>query len=412
MLEPARTPGELALHLLTACIVRVTTGNRRAVADLLIGTRPDWILFLTLTLEHNLAGVTAQALADGVAGTVPPPVLQQFELHARHAAQANRAALQRTAEIGTALHRAGIASMPLKGPWLALRAFGGLAARPSRDIDILVPTGCVAAALAVIDRLGYDADHRLTPAQFAAELRNNCEFIFFHRDDASAIEPHWAVTPRSLAVAVDMNSLWRRACPVKCDGCEFLTAQPEDEALLLCLHGGKEEWVRLKWRADLSAFTASHPGLDGPILRERADAQHALGYLLLGVRLLDILLGHATPLSGEAAATAAVVHHAQAIRARIHAAADSRRGCPQGHHIQQITRLRLDLHRRWADKARVVWRSLFTPRRQHYMILRLPGWLAWLYPLLKFSHDSIALPMWLLLRRPAQPEVTRPERRA
>ena len=404
--------GHIAIQLLTACISAVTTGDQQALDAAQAGPRPDAILFLTLVLEHNLAGIASRALAAAPVDMVPPVIRAQLDAHTRHAGQANLASLRRTGKIAAAMQRADVPFMPLKGPWLCLRCLDDLAARPSRDIDFLVPLDRMPTALAVLDSCGYDADHRLTPTQFAAELRNNCEFIFFHRDDASAIEPHWAMTPRSLAVTIDMPALWQRAAPISKGSFTFVTLAPEDEALLLCLHGGKEEWTRLKWLADLSAFIAAHPDLDWPTLRQRAADQHALGYLLLGIRLLEIALGQTTPLSALAAASSAAIRHADSAWQRILDAATMQRGCPRGRHIQDITRLRLDVHRRWGDKLRVVIRSLFTARRQHYLMLRLPDRLAWLYPLLKFGHDTFALPVWRQVSRLVQAGPARPDRRA
>jgi len=60
--------------------------------------------------------------------------------------------------------------------------------------------------------------------------------------------------------------------------------------------------------------------------------------------------------------------------------------------------LRLAMRERVADKLRYVWRTVTTPRVQHFRAVKLPDrWFA-AYRAVKLAHDYLALPVWRLLK--------------
>jgi len=66
--------------------------------------------------------------------------------------------------------------------------------------------------------------------------------------------------------------------------------------------------------------------------------------------------------------------------------------------IYAVTRLRLAMRERVADKLRYVWRTVTTPRVQHFRAVKLPDrWFA-AYRAVKLAHDYLALPVWRLLK--------------
>jgi hypothetical protein len=65
----------------------------------------------------------------------------------------------------------------------------------------------------------------------------------------------------------------------------MMTLAPEDDLLILAIHGGKEMWWRLNWACDIAAFNESHPKLDWIAILERARAQGCLRMVLLAMSL-------------------------------------------------------------------------------------------------------------------------------
>jgi hypothetical protein len=71
-----------------------------------------------------------------------------------------------------------------------------------------------------------------------------------------------------------------------------------------------------------------------------------------------------------------------------------------------VSRYYWEMRERPGDRVRCVWRTLTTPRFQHYRMIRLPDALFPGYVVVKVVHDYVLLPLWWLgkgrwLRRPA-----------
>ena len=386
------------LRLIAACIAEVVARQAGRCEAVLEAGDPDWILFLTLALEHNVGGIAAAALASLPAGRVPSPVVATLAAHRRHTGMRNRAALDEQRRLLDALDAEGIPGMPLKGAWLCLRAYRDLAVRPSRDIDFLVPAASVAAMLPVLQRCGYDVATGLSPWQLQATIRNDCEFMFPRQDRRFVIEPHWAFVPRNLALAIDMGGIWQRQRQVTVDGETFRTLSPEDEFIMLSVHGGKEEWARLKWPADLAAFVIASPELDWSVVAERAQETGVRRIVDLGVLLLYQAFAIRTPLLVQSIRDNTVRHFAAEVQRRMGVAAAARGvGVPAD--VYKVSRMRLRLRERRRDQLRYVVRTIMTPRRIHFTLVPLPDPLHPLYVLVKLGIDYVLLPVWLIGKR-------------
>jgi hypothetical protein len=380
------------LRLIAACVAEVAARQTGRCDAALAAGGPDWIRFLTLALQHNVAGIAAAALAPLPPDRVPAAVVASLAMHRRHIGERNRAALAEQRRLADALHTEGIPSLPLKGAWLGLRAYRDLTARPSQDLDFLVPAAAVAPMLPVLARCGYDVATGLSPRQLQATIRDDCEFMFPRQDRRFVIEPHWAYVPRNLALQVDMDAVWHRHRPVTLDGTTLRTLAPEDEFAMLCIHGGKEEWSRLKWLADLAAFVVASPGIDWAVVAAHARAIGGRRIIALGVLLLHEVLAMRTPLLKHAMLDDAVRRVATEVQRRIGVAAATRGvGVPAAVHTISGTRLRLRERRR--DQLRYVVRTIVTPRRIHFSLVPLPDALHLLYVVVKPGIDYVLHPL-------------------
>lgn len=394
-----RAAGSAELRLICACIATAAGGQEGACQAVLAAGRPDWILFLTLALEHNVGGLVAAALAALPAEQVPAFVVAALSAHGRHTARRNREALEEQHRLLCALEAAGIAGVPLKGAWLCQRAYRDLAARPSRDIDFLVPSATVLRVLPVLEACGYAVATGLSTRQLQAVVADNCEFTFLRHDGRFAIEPHWAFAPRHLALDIDMPAIWQRVQPVAAGGMIFSTLAAEDEVILLCVHGGKEEWTRLKWLADLAAFVTTASGLDWSVVAERARRQGVRRIVELGVLLLHEACAIRSPLLVAAIQDPQVRRLAQRILRRMEAAAGTRRGSGVAGDLSWVSSLRLQMREHRRDQLRYVVRSIITPNRLHFRMVRLPARLHVLYVVVKLAVDYVLWPFWLVAKR-------------
>jgi hypothetical protein len=386
------------LRLIAACIRQSILPRPDACLHVLAEGAPDWILFLTLALEHNVAGLVAAGLTCLPEGCVPPVVQAALAEHQRHCMDANRAALHELGRLVSAMDAEGIASAPLKGPWLSLRAYGHLWARPSRDLDLFIQPQSVTAALRVLDGCGYDTDARFPPRYMQAVIADDCELLCVARDGGFLVEPHWAYVPRNLALRLDLRGVWRRMQRQAADGNAFLTFCVEDELIMLCVHGGKEEWARLKWLADLGALIQATPSVDWQVLAERAGREGVGRLVNVGVLVLHRVLEIEVPLLGVARRDPAAVRITRDVLCGIQIAA-ARRGVRQPVPVHAFSSMRARLLERRVDRLRYWVRTTITPRQTHYYLVPLPVSLHSLYVVVKPCLDYALLPLWLVGRR-------------
>src|SRR4029078_3729368 len=152
----------------------------------------------------------------------------------------------------------------------AIRAYGDLGLREFGDLDFLIRDDDLETAITTLNGLGYKRKGKLTAAQFAFIHRLQGQEIIFGESNGIAVEPHTRLTSLKIALDIDDDVLWHRAQRVSLGGHTFLALAPEDDLLLLAIHGGKEMWWKLKWVCDFAAFIESHPDLDWSAVVKRA----------------------------------------------------------------------------------------------------------------------------------------------
>jgi hypothetical protein len=103
----------------------------------------------------------------------------------------------------------GVEAIPFKGPYFSEAYYGDLAARRSRDLDILVRPEEIDKAIAIIQALGYLHEQKGEPEHFHR--------IFYRINPktnvVSIIELHWHFL-RSGTSNLNMELIWNAAVPI------------------------------------------------------------------------------------------------------------------------------------------------------------------------------------------------------
>ena len=215
-----------------ACLLDVLRGRDECcVAD-----DAQWEAMLTLAEEEHVLPWAVGCLRDRCAPMTEERQsrLEQIERAAAIAAFYWSCELQRLlSEFATE----AIEVVPLKGPFLAERLYGGTALRECRDLDLLVGVADLARAEAVLVDAGY------VPA----------EPDDYHRAwtrRGATVELHYDVE-NPLAFNFGVVGALRRAHggTFQGQGCKQLA--PEDELLYLCLHAARHRYERLRLVVDL-----------------------------------------------------------------------------------------------------------------------------------------------------------------
>lgn len=272
--------GELSpeLRLLAACVQWPPSPTRTAaIADALANPSLDWARVVRAVERHRVAGFVHDGLAAAGAPSAPGHLLDAIGERASADSLRNLRFAGEGIRLVRLLRDAGIDVMVLKGSSLMILAYGDLAIRQSRDLDLLVPVGSIIQADEVCQRAGYD---RIQPppaasdVELAAWLLWRKDFIYRHRTSSLTLELHFRPTVNpQLAQGLD---LWRGCREVAIQGNASLPA-PAGEALYayLCLHGALCAWFRLKWLADIAALTTGRSEGDLEALHAAAVARGA-----------------------------------------------------------------------------------------------------------------------------------------
>ncbi len=230
---------ELTLRLAGTSRARARHADR--ISEL--AARTDLATLEVSLRDQGLLSLIGARLADG------QPISAGFAAAVREYAERARriGAYQQllTVQLSEALAAAGIRALPLKGPLMAERLYGDSGARPSADIDLLVPLAGLAAAVDVLGRFGYRR-HRLLPLSSANPPVLHERMV--HPSGLPAVELHWRVHWSEERFSAQMLERARMGP----DGC--LVADPADELGLLLLVYARDGFAGLRLAADLAAW--------------------------------------------------------------------------------------------------------------------------------------------------------------
>jgi hypothetical protein len=193
------------------------------------------------------------------------------------------------------MERGGVQAVPYKGPALAQHVYGNITVRQFGDLDILVRPRDVPRAKALLCNEGYLPDRWPRRHREREFIRRHHAQPFQSADGRVRLELHWDFTPRALDVSFDLEALWRRLERRPLGSADVLTLPAEDLLLVLCVHGAKHCWSRLKGIRDVAETIVAHPALDWEWVVDEAGAVGAQRILWLGLFLAAELLGAVLP---------------------------------------------------------------------------------------------------------------------
>jgi len=298
------------------------------------------------------------------------------------AAERSRSALTQaahSAKLSAALSSAGVRHLVLKGPVLAERLYGDIAARDCKDIDLFVDPAARLQALRVIANYGYRAsDADMLPAG-ADDWRHRVapkDMSFRHSLSRVEVELHSRLFDVEQLLPRSFETLWHARETVSLAGVSIPVLSVIDEFLYLCGHGALHAWFRLKWIQDIARMlTVASSTTIGDIARA-ADAMGVRPMVTSAVILAETLLDVCAPaaLAGPSSrATRAVT--LQSIRA-LSAPAEAS-NAPSIAAIARMSLLQLGLRNDWRYRWSVISRLLVS--QNDLTTVNLPLGARWAY---------------------------------
>ena len=390
------SPPVQAALLATARPPAAAGADPAALAATLSGfNETDWSALIEHALAHGSASLLCRHLLAVGAELLPADVATACTtyLAARESVAAD--AVAQLAFVRDTLAADGINALPFKGPVLALQAYGDPAMREYHDLDILIRREHLSGALATLHDLGYRSD-----AIVGLRARRIADYYWYNGHDilfgseGLPLEPHWALSPRTFCAELDTGPIFDRAITIEtAQGRRFACFAPEDTLLAAAAHGGKEQWSRLVWAADIAALLHAYPVIDWTAILARAKQAGCLRMTLLAAELASELLEAHLPdhVRAAVARDPVVARLVERVRARLFTDTET----PS---VFTLTRFRWNARERLGDRVRYASRTLLTARVPHFRTVDLPDRLSFLYPAVRLGHDFVALPVWKALR--------------
>ncbi len=180
-----------------------------------------------------------------------------------------------------------IPAIVVKGPVLAMQAYGDPTLRSYGDLDLLVRQRDIRRATEVLLERGYQAAVPLSAID-AGKIPG--QYLFSKPDAKLMVELHNEFTLRYFPRRLPLEDFFKRRILVRLDTHESPALAVEDELVFICIHGTKHLWERLLWIADVAALVTRQSGIDWQKAKETAKKVGAERMMHTGLRLaVDVL---------------------------------------------------------------------------------------------------------------------------
>ena len=185
--------------------------------------RVDWIRVMHAAHNHGVLPLFVRNLVAAVGDTVPHEILQTLKRAVLAHTTRNLVLTNILTEILLAFDEEGIPAIPLKGPVLAMVAYGDVSLRAYNDLDILVPRTHVFRAMNMLGARGYSPTFRLTRGQEEALFRFQHHHSLQTADHDALVELHWSLKVGATWLKFSEGPIWERSwiatlngVPVRC----------------------------------------------------------------------------------------------------------------------------------------------------------------------------------------------------
>ncbi len=268
--------------------LRLDDGSAAALRRML--SEPlDWARLRDLALTHGVQPLIYARLRDVAPDLVPHAEMRAQRGQFVYNGQRNLRLTGRLLKLLSALSEREISALALKGPALAIQAYGDLALRDFADLDLLVPREALARTFDILDEQGYAATPPLGSAAANDKLKADSE-LHFRAGDVH-IDVHWRPIERFLPLAVDLERWRTNSITIDLLGRPVPTLAPEDALLYLSINGLRDGWCSLKTIVDLAHLCQAAPDAAHAQLWDQAERIGARRIVALGLSLASHVVG-------------------------------------------------------------------------------------------------------------------------
>jgi len=366
----------------------------------LVAKEIDWNYLIRKASWHGLLPLLYWNLRGNNSEAVPAELWGKLEAHFHWN---TKRCLLLTGELFKILDlfsEHGIKACPFKGPVLAASLFQNIGLRSFGDLDILVPRQDIERAVDLLASLGYShsapSDEQPDPEAAAVDPETIGYLQPHHyvliRDPANAglgnirLDLQWRISETHFAFSLDLDERWSQLEPITILNRQVPSFALDDLFLILCVHGCKHYWYRIKWICDIAEILRSNQTHDWSACMTEARKLGVERTIKLSVFLAKTLLQAPVPaaLSAEVEKDSRVISNARWISERLFAESDGRISEKRAFFFY------LDMKDSWSDRIKhcffYVWQlfaAIITPTQKERAMIRLPSSLHFLYYLMR-----------------------------
>lgn len=244
-------------QLIAACSSTPATSESRARAIALAARDLDWERVASEAAGHFVIPPVHSFLARECVERVPAYIAACLRAGNAANALAHHRLARELLAVHEALASAQLGMLALKGPALAVQAFGDLAARQSGDLDILIRQGDLPQISRVLAERGYRPKRHQAGAPDFGFFR--CFEDQFEKQGGPLIDLHLGLVPIYFPFRPDYETVWRNAVAVELAGRWMHTLAPDDHLIFSIAHATRHGWAwgSLRAMCDIAALTAT-----------------------------------------------------------------------------------------------------------------------------------------------------------
>jgi hypothetical protein len=384
-------------ELLLACARTNLDAEAAQRISQLLSRELDWNYLIRKASWHGLLPLLYWNLRGNNSDVVPTELWGKLEAHFHWN---TKRCLLLTGELFKILDlftEHGIKACPFKGPVLAASLYQNIGLRSFGDLDILVPRQDIHRAVNLMSSLGYAGspteepiDVDIEPADVDPETIGYFQPHHYALTRNSAltglgnirIDLQWRISETHFAFSLDSDDRWSKLEPITILNRQVPSFALDDLFLILCVHGCKHYWYRIKWICDIAEILRANQTHDWSRCLGAARTRGVERMVKLGIFLAQDLLGAPLPsqLSERIANDARVATNARWIAKRLFAESEGRTS------TKRALLFYLDMKDSWSDRithcALYVWQfimAIMTPTQKERAAVHLPKSLQFLY---------------------------------
>ena len=280
-----RPEAELLLRSARVRIDAETAARIEALASNTI----DWDYLISIGTLNRVLPLLYRTLNQVCPNIVPAAILDFLREYFHLNTKRNFFLTSELLKLLKVFEQQGISAISFKGPLLAASIYGSIALRQFSDLDILVHKQDIIKAKQVLISQGFaSTDSHNDSAE-------NSDFVRDVGEIKIKVDLQWRITPKLFSF--DSDRVWNHLEPFSLWGGTVLTFTPDMLLLILCVHGWKHRWQRLKWVCDVAQLIELIQNNNREIVFEQSIHKGNRRMLSLGLLLAHELLGAALPAS-------------------------------------------------------------------------------------------------------------------